>query len=163
MAKSILTYYKIRNFKLPNFALSPRQAFPVVWSGESSEDVRKDDDHEPAAYFNLAEASGSPVMEIAEKPVETAVLYTKMSIRSDTGLRPIGSVNHTTWRVADPKARPLLALDRSQWDGVINQPSPMWSLNVPWYHESGENRWMELVLNNIDDKGHAFHLVSSPS
>jgi hypothetical protein len=161
-----LIYHKTRNFKLTNFALTPRQSFPVLWSGDSSEDARKDDykddDLEPIAYFNLAEASGSPVMDIA-KPVETSVFYTKMSIRSDTGLRPIGSVNHTTWRVADPKAPPLLALDRSQWDRVINQPSHMWTLDVPWYHESGEDRWMELVLNNIDDKGHVFHLVSSTS
>lgn len=161
-----MTCHKTRNFKLPNFALTPRQAFPVVWVGDSSEHVRKDDyedDHEPAAYFNLAEVSGSPVMDIVKEPVETSVLYTKMSIRSDTGLRPIGSVNHTTWRVADPKARPLLALDRIQWDRVINQPSRMWSLNVPWYHESGEDRWMELVLNNIDHIGHTFHMVSLPS
>jgi hypothetical protein len=165
-----LAYRKTRNFKLKNFALTPRQSFPVLWRGNHREDVWKDDDHaddtEPLAYFNLAEASGSPVMAgtgIEKKPAETSVLYTTMSIRSASGMKPVGFVNHTSWIIADPKALPLLALDRSQWSRVTKQPSPIWTLDVPWYHESGEDRWMELVLNNMDEKGHVFHLVSAGS
>lgn len=102
-------------------------------------------------------------VELARKPAETSVLYTSMSVRSANDMKPVGSVNHTAWIVADSKASPLLALDRSQWDSVTKQPSPIWMLDVPWFPQSGNDRWMELVLNNFDDRGHVFHLVSRPN
>ncbi|KAH8809441.1 laccase [Xylogone sp. PMI_703] len=164
-ASKLTVILDLENFRITNFALTPKQSFPVLWNSGSSKDTRRDESSgtnlEPVVHFSLAKASGSPVMagiDIAKKPVATSVLYTKMSIRSASGLRPVGSVNHTSWIVVDPKAPPLLALDRSQWNQVTDQHSPLWSLDVPWYHDSREDRWMELVLNNIDDKGHPFHL-----
>lgn len=96
--------------------------------------------------------------DVAKEPSETSVVYTSMAIRSASDLRPVGSVNRTTWVVADPRAPPLLALDQSEWNRVTKQPGPVWALDVPHY-QSGEGKWMELVVNNPDHQGHVFHLV----
>lgn len=151
---------------MTNFALTPKQSFPVLWRG-NSEEVQKDDhqgdNDEPIAQLNLAQLSGSLVtVDVAKKPTDTSVVYTSMSIRSASGLRPVGSVNRTAWVVADPRAAPLLALDRSEWKRITKQPGPVWTLDVPQY-QSGENKWMELVVNNRDNQGHVFHLVSTAS
>ncbi|KAJ5218927.1 multicopper oxidase-domain-containing protein [Penicillium cinerascens] len=153
--------YIARNFHLTNFALTPQQSFPVIWRDKGDE-LRKDeprsDNNQPVPKFNLAQLSGSVVADyVAKKPSETSVLYTSMSIRSASGLRPVGSVNRTTWVVADPRAPPLLALDQSEWNRVTKQPGPVWALDVPHY-QSGEGKWMELVVNNPDHQGHVFHL-----
>ncbi|KAH8690199.1 multicopper oxidase-domain-containing protein [Talaromyces proteolyticus] len=151
----------LENFHLTNFALTPKQSFPVLWRGKS-EEVQKDAHQQDATgsvtQFNLAQLSGGPVAaDVAQKPTDKAVVYTAMSIRSASGLRPVGAVNRTAWLIADPRAPPLLALNRSDWERVTKQPGPVWTLDVPQY-QSGENKWMELVVNNPDNQGHVFHL-----
>ncbi|RLM00064.1 hypothetical protein CFD26_103818 [Aspergillus turcosus] len=149
------------NFHLTNFALTPKQSFPVRWRGNSEEvqeDDHQGDNHEPITPFNLAQLSGSLVpADVVKEPTDRSVVYTSMAIRSASGLRPVGSVNRTAWVVADPRAPPLLALNRGEWERVTKQPGPVWTLDVPQY-QSGENRWMELVVNNPDNQGHVFHL-----
>ncbi|KAF7137126.1 hypothetical protein CNMCM5793_007190 [Aspergillus hiratsukae] len=152
----------LENFHLTNFALTPKQSFPVRWRG-NSEEVQEDDDqgdnHEPITPFNLAQLSGSLVTaDVVKEPTDRSVVYTSMAIRSASGLRPVGSVNRTAWVVADPRAPPLLALNRGEWERVTKQPGPVWTLDVPQY-QSGENKWMELVVNNPDNQGHVFHLA----
>ncbi|KAJ6093063.1 multicopper oxidase-domain-containing protein [Penicillium sp. IBT 16267x] len=151
----------LENFHLTNFALTPKQSFPVRWRGNSEEvqeDDHQGDNHEPITPFNLAQLSGSLVTgDVLKEPTDRSVVYTSMAIRSASGLRPVGSVNRTAWVVADPRAPPLLALNRGEWERVTKQPGPVWTLDVPQY-QSGENKWMELVVNNPDSQGHVFHL-----
>lgn len=115
-------------------------------------------------HFTLEEASGSPLdptlAGLVEHPRETAVLYTTMLVRAANHNRPVGTVNHTSWAVSDAKAQPLLSLDRQQWSSAVPQPTTAQTLKVPWFRESGPGKWLELVINNFDDKGHPFHLVS---
>lgn len=132
----------------------------------SSRGMRSDtaDDSPVVSTFNLAHLLGATVDEatgaaLSAKAGETCVLYTKMSIRSSFHERPVGQVNHSAWVLADPSWPPLLALDRADWGNVTVQPNTIAELQVPWYRDSANTKWMELVINNMDDKGHPFHLV----
>ena len=67
--------------------------------------------------------------------------------------KPKGFMNHTSWQAQSSPNLPLLALPRSSWD--VNQL-------IPWIPpvdpKSGQAQWVDIVLNNLDDGGHPFHL-----
>ncbi|UNI15436.1 hypothetical protein JDV02_001970 [Purpureocillium takamizusanense] len=163
-AKLIVTLDK-ENMNLHNFALTPEQEFPLSWTSPSVPE-RRHEEGVAASELNLNDLRGAPLGSsptgLAE-PAETAVLYSAMTIRGANHNRPVATVNHTSWVVSEPHKPPLLALDRAQWVDAIKQPTSAQKLKVPWIKETGEERWMELVLNNYDDKGHPFHLVSFPA
>ncbi|KAH8696228.1 multicopper oxidase-domain-containing protein [Talaromyces proteolyticus] len=151
------------NMQIENYALTRIQSFPLVWNerpmGTSWRETKVKPS--PTSHILLSEVSGLPATSSSnfpEKPMETSVLYTAMQIRSSFHNRPVGIVNHTSWMIEDPKGKPLLALDPKDWAKATKQPSSIQSLHVPWYQQSGDNRWIDLVLNNMDDKGHPFHL-----
>ncbi|RHZ58286.1 hypothetical protein CDV55_106464 [Aspergillus turcosus] len=146
------------NFHLTNFALTPKQSFPVRWRGNSEEvqeDDHQGDNHEPITPFNLAHLSGSLVTaDVVKEPTDRSVVYTSMAIRSASGLRPVGSVNRTAWVVADPRAPPLLALNRSEWERVTKQPGPVWTLDVP------QGMYSTWPGNYLHQHGYEFYVVS---
>ncbi|KAH0597544.1 hypothetical protein MHUMG1_04923 [Metarhizium humberi] len=114
--------------------------------------------------YNIQNAEGLVIPEDAplrKNPVEVALLYTSLSINSFKNDEPWGELNHTSWTWKDPQARPLLAIDRTEWENGTEQANPLRTFRVPRY-EAGEDRWLDLVVNNVDDKGHPFHLVSIP-
>ncbi|KJZ74708.1 hypothetical protein HIM_05825 [Hirsutella minnesotensis 3608] len=152
------------NMGLTNFALSRKQAFPLVWQGSK--------DSAPFISTSLGQGDVSPHVALNEvagalldasfsgiqQPAEKAVLYTTMLVRAANHNRPVGTVNHTSWAVGDADGSPLLALSRDHWASAIPQPTKAQSLKVPWFRESGAERWIELVVNNFDEKGHPFHM-----
>ena len=149
---------------LKNFALTREQSFPLLWAASEGEDSRKHSQREPQmiSQFKLADAAGVPLqasLSAIANPEETAVLYSTMRVRAANHNQPVGTVNHTSWIVSDPSQRPLLSLDREAWADTIKQPTTAQTLMIPWFRH-GKERWIELVLNNFDDKGHPFHLVS---
>jgi hypothetical protein len=79
---------------------------------------------------------------------ESLVLYTKIEILGEFNNTPRGFINQTTWQLKNHEYSPLLASDRIKWGNAF----------VP-YIEYGSDRWVDIVLNNFDDKGHPFHLV----
>ena len=83
-----------------------------------------------------------------ESPSEFMVLYTKIEILGEFNNAPRGFINQTTWDAELHEHVPLLALDRTEWADSF----------VP-YIKSGPDRWIDIVLNNFDDRGHPFHLV----
>ena len=62
------------------------------------------------------------------------------------GNKPLGFVNHTVWQ---PQSPPLLSLNRSSWDE--NQ-------FVPFIGSGSKPTKVKLVINNLDDGSHPFHL-----
>jgi hypothetical protein len=59
---------------------------------------------------------------------------------------PMGFMNTTNWI---PQAEPLVQVPRSEWD------------RHQFVHEiKSSSEWVDIVINNLDDKGHPFHLVS---
>lgn len=150
---------------LKNFALTRIQSFPVSKSrqrrGTQPQFRERSDSDSPPLY--LADVQGPILDERApsfQVPSETVVLYTTVQIRSSSHNQPVGIFNHSSWILNDSQAKPLLALDESDWEQVTNQPSAVQHLNVPSFSMGdAEEKWMELVVNNMDDKGHPFHMV----
>lgn len=109
-------------------------------------------------FLSLGNITG-PVLtadDIPQKRTQTFVLYTKIEILAKYRNIPKGFVNRTSWVVEDAKSPPLLALDRSEWQKQQKKEKTY----VPWATPSGEGQWLDIVLNNLDDTGHPFHLVS---
>lgn len=139
-----------------NPALARIQTFPLTWPRTASPRISI---REQVKIFNLATAKGDEHSIITlPQPAETAVLYTTVSPNSYKEDAPWGELNHTSFVWKDAHAKPLLAMDKGTWENGTEQANPMREFGVPKF-ESGEGRWMELVVNNIDDKGHPFHLV----
>ncbi|KAG6107025.1 hypothetical protein E4U14_004377 [Claviceps sp. LM454 group G7] len=155
------------NMPLVNFALEHIQSFPIIWSsGRISTGEAYDSSEQPIQeVFILADALGRdqpPDASFSRGPFQQAVLYSTMNIRSANHNQPVGSINRTSWMTPNSSTTvlPLLSLDRNSWANAISQPTKAHSFDVPWFKVSGPDQWMELTLNNFDDKGHPFHLVS---
>lgn len=147
---------------MKNYALTRIQKFPLVWKRLSKATQARKDVREQVEVFDIKNAHGPELpaqSAIHDAPAETALLYTSLGISSFRNDEPWGEVNHTSWVWKDPQAKPLLALDRSEWAAGTEQANSLRTFHVPWY-EAGQERWIDLVVNNIDEKGHPFHLVS---
>lgn len=139
-----------------NPALTLSQSFPIKWTGGSEQ--------QPAKTFDLTELQGADqTLEILEEHVEKAVIYTTVQIKSAYHNQPVGSFNHSSWVPKDPSAKPMLALEPSEWSTAAKELIKGTTFNVPKYNQSGRSRWLQLVVNNVDDKGHPFHVVCTPT
>lgn len=146
---------------MKNWALTRIQDFPLKWRRSSTSDHVRQDVRKRVDIFNMKDAHGIELpadSAIPDKPDETALLYTSLSINSFKQDEPWGEVNHTSWVWKNPKAKPLLAIDSDEWADGTEQANNLRTFRAPWY-ESGQDRWIDLVVNNVDDKGHPFHLV----
>ncbi|EHK96357.1 putative Laccase-2 [Glarea lozoyensis 74030] len=104
---------------------------------------------EALAPLDLARVAGPPRVTtgMPKTPSQTLVLYTKVEILGEFGNRPRGFINQSTWEAERLEKMPLLALDKTAWGNAF----------VPFV-KTGEDRWVDIVLNNFDDRGHPFHL-----
>ena len=147
-----------RNMPLHNFALTRIQSFSMQWETSKVTNQRSSPGN-VVDVFNLADATGQPQpeLDLGREPSQLAVLYATMKIRSAHHNQPVGSINHTSWVIPDQGTPPLLSLDAEEWKKVVHQPVQTEELNVPWFKKSGPDEWLELAVNNFDDKGHPFH------
>ncbi|KAJ3479850.1 hypothetical protein NLG97_g8215 [Lecanicillium saksenae] len=151
------------NMPLKNYALTRIQSFPLGDLGSAPKRAltRRADAVE---VLSLAEVNGVAMPDdeaAATKPAETAVFYTTIRNRATHENRPAGLFNHSSWIVKDPFAPPLLATDEDEWVNLAKEPSPLQNFTVAAFAASAKGektRWMDLVVNNLDDKGHPFHL-----
>lgn len=136
--------------KFKNFALTPTQSFPISSSLKPKKQARRSEDKEDEEdellpFFPLANASG-PTITMPSAANKTILLYTKIEILSEFHNIPKGFINRTSWE-ARADQTPLLALDRSSWDeAFVPRIGPEMGM------------WVDIVLNNMDDRGHPFHL-----
>lgn len=147
---------------MKNYALTRIQTFPLKWKRATESTYNRKDRRDQVAVFDIATAHGPTIpgdSAIHAEPAETALLYTSLAINSFKNDAPWGEINHTSWVWKDPKAKPLLSLHRDDWASGTEQANNLRTFKAPWY-EAGPERWIDLVVNNIDDKGHPFHLVS---
>ncbi|KAK2601768.1 hypothetical protein QQS21_004652 [Conoideocrella luteorostrata] len=145
---------------LMNLALTRKQVFPLRWTPSAETMYVRKDRRERVNIYDIQNTQGSVVPRTSglhQQPVETALLYTSLGINAFKNDEPWGELNHTSWVWKNPTAKPLLATDRNTWGNGTEQANPLRTFNVPWF-EAGERRWLDLVVNNIDDKGHPFHL-----
>ncbi|KAF8849353.1 hypothetical protein BDZ45DRAFT_680586 [Acephala macrosclerotiorum] len=132
------------NLKFKNFALTPTQHFPMSTGPSSGQVPNK---QEPVPHFNLADAKspGLAAKTLATTTTQTLLLYTKVEILAEYSNIPKGFINRTSWSEPSPTEPPLLQTPRKDWDDRF----------IPRIERDG---WVDIVLNNMDEKGHPFHL-----
>ncbi|KAJ9634741.1 hypothetical protein H2204_006190 [Knufia peltigerae] len=145
------------NFKYPNPALELRQIFPVQIMSDTNIDVRSS--LSVVDYYNLqaAKASANTRVAFSETPLKFVIYTTTLKLAKHHNI-PMGFINHTSW--SPQLSGPLISISRSQYDQ--NQLSPHIPLSSKVKDEgTGHNEsdgWVEVVINNLDDGGHPFHL-----
>ena len=99
--------------------------------------------------FDLSTALGPELLEpMPEVAGQTVLVYTHIEMLAHYDHVPMGYMNRTNWI---PQVEPLIYLPRVHWDEHQFMPE---------VEATGE--WVDIVVNNIDDKGHPFHLVRTP-
>jgi FtsP/CotA-like multicopper oxidase with cupredoxin domain len=78
------------------------------------------------------------------------VLYTKTLKLAHLSNIPHGFINQTSWK---PQSPPLTQLDRNSYNA--NQFVPLVHSSTP---RNSSPRWLDVVLNNLDEDDHPFHL-----
>lgn len=133
------------NLKFKNFALTPTQHFSISSSSDSSSEFA-----EPVSLYNLA-SSISPVPNVNILPTtasQSILIYTKVEILAEYSNIPKGFINRTSWSEPIPNTPPMIATSREEW---ANKFTP--------YIQYSKDGWVDIILNNMDEKGHPFHLV----
>jgi len=138
--------------KWPNLALTAEQHFLITGDALSSSHLghRSPVAPSPSALpkLNLATVAGEDLIgnEMPASVAQTLVLYSTISYLARYENRPKGFFNRTSWSVPH-SGLPLLAMSRGDWA----EPSPF----IP---QVSTGAWIDVVLNNLDDKTHPFHL-----
>ena len=131
-------------FRYVNAALTVSQEFPLRLDPPVRQSAPQNNKH-----FDLSTLT-SPLLSnrLPETPNQTILLYTKTLKLAHLSNIPHGFLNQTSWK---PQSPPLTQLSRSSYDA--NQFVPLVRLA-----EDDAPRWLEVVLNNLDEDDHPFHL-----
>ncbi|KAJ5535332.1 hypothetical protein N7527_001586 [Penicillium freii] len=131
-------------FKYANPALMPNQTFPI--------NCRSDAVVRPplkAHHLNIGEVPSAPsiLRSIPPAAQQTHVVYTKVQKLARYSNKPFGYFNQTTWKPQQDPPVPLASIPRAKWDvnqfAITTGPEPV---------------WIDLVINNLDEGSHPFHL-----
>jgi FtsP/CotA-like multicopper oxidase with cupredoxin domain len=150
-----------RNFNYPNPTLNPNQTFPILLSPvhpSTETDIpplsitpsrpTKYTSSQAPIHFDLQTATSPPTDEnlVPTEINQTILLYIKTQKLAIYSNHPMGFINRTSWH---PQSPPLISLPRSYWNShqlVPHIPLPSSPL------------WVDIILNNLDDGSHPFHL-----
>ncbi|KAJ5948165.1 multicopper oxidase-domain-containing protein [Penicillium verhagenii] len=150
VASSMTVQLDQEYFKFMNPSLTPNQTFPINYQISSAPEA--DSPIPTPGIRNNTDINNTPSTEsflkfLPPKPDQTYVIYTKIQILSFNHNIPFGIFNQTTWSPQKDPSMPLIALPRNQWDenqfAITTGPGPA---------------WIDLVVNNLDDGGHSFHM-----
>ncbi|KAF5390849.1 hypothetical protein D9757_004454 [Collybiopsis confluens] len=137
-SKSILTYGRSRTTEHPN---------SVAWS-----------DIKPGEYLDaLSLRPLDPSAAILPPADDVVMMYVTTMIRTSTGNRPFGYVNQTSWKPSSTD--PILA----RADSAPSSKELIYSINpIPTNISSSlissPSVVMDIVVNNLEDGPHPFHL-----
>lgn len=145
------------NFKYPNFALSESQTFPLIVT-ESTGLAGRPSAQSESPFFDLdaVKSKSVDIEAIPDRANITMVLYSTSVKLAHLSNIPHGFINQTTWKPQSSPPGNLLSLPRSQWDDhqfVPSVPVPSTVTSDP-----SEAPWIDLIINNLDDGSHPFHL-----
>jgi hypothetical protein len=134
-----------------NKNFTPTYMYPILYPkirGRIGQHPRSDLPEIPRRIFDLSTVvspfdADPPMPKFAN---QTILVYTHIEMRSQFDhIIPVGFMNQTNWI---PPPEPLIGLPREQWDEHQFMPE---------IRANGD--WVDIVVNNVDDKGHPFHLV----
>jgi FtsP/CotA-like multicopper oxidase with cupredoxin domain len=132
-------------FRYSNQALTSENDIPLILSGRFPAGERSTTSF--VAEFDLQHLQSHHTHEMPAKPDMTMVLYTTTLKLARLSNVPHGFINHTSWT---PQSPPLIDLSRSEYD--------LYQL-VPFItYKKSQPLWVDIVLNNLDDDNHPFHL-----
>lgn len=131
--------------------MDPIQAFPVfakdVGEPSRNEVTLSSNDTETQVLDPEHLKAATRVTGIPHKAQQTIVLYAKTEKLAHLNYEPVSFINHTSWK---PQTPPLISQNRSSWDE--NQLVPLIPIT------SGKPTRVDIVINNLDDGAHPFHL-----
>ncbi|KAL7948812.1 multicopper oxidase [Trichoderma barbatum] len=142
-------YLDHENLRFGNPALNPNHTFPALPKTVTAHDK---DQASPlkfsSSHLDLGSLSAThePAPIVTAEEEQTILLYVSTQKLAIHGNRPLGFVNHTVWQ---PQSQPLLSQNRSSWDD--NQL-------IPFIGSGSKPTKVKLVINNLDDGSHPFHL-----
>ncbi|RMD42634.1 hypothetical protein DV735_g2484, partial [Chaetothyriales sp. CBS 134920] len=145
------------NLGYPNPALNTTQTFPIQTASSSKR--RKDIAKAEVEYYNLQAATSTSSLGASwPKEGRKFVIYANTMKLARLSYVPTGFMNHTTWAPQQSPPGPLISLQRDEFDR--NQLSPQIPLFVDDGSQDPESSqgWVDVVINNLDDGGHPFHL-----
>ncbi|KOS38191.1 hypothetical protein ACN38_g10995 [Penicillium nordicum] len=131
-------------FKYANPALTPDQTFPINYRSDAVVGPPL-----KAHHLNIGEAPSAPsiLRSIPPTAQQTHMVYTKIQKMARYSNKPFGYLNQTTWKPQQDPPVPLASVPRAKWDvnqfAITTGPEPV---------------WIDLVVNNLDEGSHPFHL-----
>ncbi|OJJ34829.1 hypothetical protein ASPWEDRAFT_51086 [Aspergillus wentii DTO 134E9] len=129
-------------FKYPNPALAPNQTFPINAANTPQQPIN-------TIHLDLSDvpSSNKVLSSLPATAQQTHVVYTRVQKLAKNSNTPYGYFNHTSWRPQSEPSAALVALPREKWD------KQQFSLST-----GDKAEWVDLVVNNLDDSPHPFHL-----
>ncbi|OJJ45719.1 hypothetical protein ASPZODRAFT_68692 [Penicilliopsis zonata CBS 506.65] len=133
-------------FRYPNPALTPEQTFEISTMDSiqsQKENIR------PKHHLDIEQvpSARSVLADLPPTAQQTHVVYTKIEKLSIRHNIPYGFFNRTSWKPQSNPPQPLNSLSKGQWDenqfSLSTGPEPV---------------WVDLVVNNLDEGDHPFHL-----
>ncbi|EED18309.1 laccase, putative [Talaromyces stipitatus ATCC 10500] len=145
------------DFTIGNPALVPQQSFPIFQTplpsdslpssptaqSNNTNDIEEDD----IININTLPSTRTLLSSLPPKSEQTHIVYTKVEKLSRLDNIPHGFFNRTTWKIQSDPPYPLLGLPRNQWD------KHQFAVST-----GNKNGWVDLVVNNLDEGAHPFHL-----
>lgn len=129
-----------------NPSLNPNQTFPISFKSQADSPVYPPEIRDKID-INSIPSDPSTLESLPQKADQTYVVYTKIQKLSFNHNIPFGIFNKTTWSPQQDPLIPLIGLPRAKWDknqfAITTGPDPI---------------WVDLVVNNLDDGGHPFHM-----
>ncbi|KAM0450070.1 hypothetical protein ACHAO4_006952 [Trichoderma viride] len=142
-------YLDHENLGFGNPALNPNHTFPALPKSVTGHDreyaspLKFRDHHNDLATLSSTE---EPSHIVTADEEQTILLYASTQTLSVNGNIPLGFINHTSWH---PQSLPLLSQNRSSWDD---------KQLIPFIPSGSKPTRVKLVINNLDDGSHPFHL-----
>ncbi|KAJ5491343.1 hypothetical protein N7539_002910 [Penicillium diatomitis] len=136
-------------FKYINPALTPEQTFPIRYRPSTALDNSATQTPVIRRSIHLDQVPSAPsiLQHLPAKAQQTHVVYTKIQKLARNHNIPEGYFNQTTWQPQSEPPIPLIGLPREQWDS-----------NQFAFSTGSEALWVDLVVNNLDEGPHPFHL-----
>ncbi|OCL10556.1 multicopper oxidase [Glonium stellatum] len=142
------------SFRYPNSALRRTQAFPITLTPTSSSSSKSVEPAPPDIQASIDIQQALPEVSPEHQPFpqnanQTLVIYTTTLKLARLSNVPHGFMNHTSYKPQSNPPQPVISLPREAWDK--NQ-------FIPYISTPTEPIWVDIVINNLDDGGHPFHL-----
>ncbi|KAJ5786692.1 uncharacterized protein N7503_011904 [Penicillium pulvis] len=133
-------------FRFMNPSLNPSQTFPTSFISPADPPIRPPKIRHKID-INITPSASSFLQSLPLRPDRTFVVYTKIQKLSFNHNMPFGIFNKTTWSPQQNPLIPLIGLPRTKWDknqfAITTGPDSV---------------WIDIVVNNLDDGGHPFHM-----